>query len=176
MRYLSVGLGVAVMAMLGLVGFVLSRRNVVLQLNKTSYFESVKHKVSSDMLKEAKTNIAEANIRLERTKKQIADLTTALKTAQEAAVVKKAEMNKCNDEMNEIKTTIGALEAEKNKMEAEFQQKKASLKEQVDNLKIGAEKRSKVCDYIVKTSVDGMKLCGIVPVLQAEVKPETKQR
>lgn len=99
MRYLSVGLGVAVMAMLGLVGFVLSRRNVVLQLNKTSYFESVKHKVSSDMLKEVKTNIAEANIRLERTKKQIADLTTALKTAQEAAVVKKAEMNKCNDEM-----------------------------------------------------------------------------
>lgn len=176
MRYLAVGLGLVVMAILGLVGFIHSRNTVVLQLSKSSYFESVKHKVSSDMLKELKTNIAEANIRLEQIKKQVVDLATALKSAQGTADGKKAEMNKCNDEMNEIKTTIGALEAEKNKTDAEFQQKKASLKQQVDNLKIEAEKRSKVCDYILKASVDGMKLCGIVPVIQAGPKPETKQR
>lgn len=38
----------------------------------------------------------------------------------------------------------------------EFHQNKANLQEQKNKLNVEAENRSKVCDYIVKTSVEGM--------------------
>lgn len=38
----------------------------------------------------------------------------------------------------------------------EFQQNKANLVEQIKNLKADYVKRSKLCDYIIKSSVEGM--------------------
>ncbi|MCJ8728599.1 hypothetical protein PDJAM_G00006420 [Pangasius djambal] len=172
MRHLAVLLGLVVAATVGLVGIIHSRRSMEFQLSKASYFETVKRGVTSDVLKELKSNIAEASIRLDQTKKHVEELTKGVKEAQEAEDGKKAELNTCNNELKQIKDGIDAIEAETNKAETEFQQKKASMKEQINNLKTDAEKRSKVCDYIIKTSVEGMKLCGIVPVLPAVQNPE----
>ncbi|KAB5586833.1 hypothetical protein PHYPO_G00006040 [Pangasianodon hypophthalmus] len=172
MRYMAVLLGLMVAATVGLLGLIHSRRSMELQLNKASYFETVKHRVTNDVLKELKSSIVEANSRLDQTKKHVEELTKNVKAAQEVADGKKAELNTCNDELKQIKAGTDAIEAERNKSETEFQQKKATMMEQINNLKIEAEKRSKVCDYIIKTSVEGMKLCGIVPVLPAVEKPE----
>ncbi|KAK3551238.1 hypothetical protein QTP70_013830 [Hemibagrus guttatus] len=172
MKYLIVLLGLIVALTLGLLAIIHSRRTLEIQLNKTSYFENVKNKVTNDMLKESKNNIAEANIRLAQTQKRIEGLTKEVKTAQEASDGKKTELNTCNNDLNQIKTQIGSLETQRNKSETEFQEKMASMKEQINKLKTELDKRSKVCDYINKRSVEGMKLCGIVPVLQAMQAPE----
>lgn len=70
-----------------------------MQLGKTSYFESVKNKVTSDVLKEFQSNIAEGNKRLEQTKKQVEDLLTRVKAAQEAADGKQSELNTCTSDL-----------------------------------------------------------------------------
>lgn len=101
MRYLAVVLGTVLT--LGMVGFIYSRRNTELQLTKASYFDHVKHRVTSDVLKELQSNIAEAKTRLDQNKKQVEDLTTRIKAAQEAAGGKKAELNTCKDELVRIR-------------------------------------------------------------------------
>ncbi|KAG7336039.1 hypothetical protein KOW79_000732 [Hemibagrus wyckioides] len=172
MKYLIVLLGLMVSLTLGILGVIHSRRTLEIQLNKTNYFENVKNKVTNDVLKESKNNIADANTRLELVQKSIQELTNKVKTAQEAADGAKTELNTCNNDLNQIKTQIGSLEADRKKSETEFQEKTASMTEQKNNLKTELEKRSKVCDYINKRSVEGMKLCGIVPVIQVETNPE----
>lgn len=85
-----------------------------IQLTKTSYFESVKHQVTSDMLKEFQANVAEANMRLEQTKKQVADLLPEVKRAQEVADGKTAELNTCNSELVREGLDQGLGESSKN--------------------------------------------------------------
>lgn len=99
MKYMPVVLGLVVAFSLGLLAIVHSRRNTELQLTKTSYFENVKHKVTSDVLKELQSNIAEANTRLEKTKKQVTELQTNVKAAQEVANGNKDELNTCSNEL-----------------------------------------------------------------------------
>ncbi|KAG7336038.1 hypothetical protein KOW79_000731 [Hemibagrus wyckioides] len=171
MRSFAVVVGLLVAFTLGLLGIIHSRKNLVIQLISTNHFESVKNKVTSDVLNEFQSNIAEATIRLEQTKKELQELSADVKGSQEVADGKKAELKTCNSDLSQIKDEIGSLEAERSKSDTEFQKSKSSLTEQISNLKKELEKRSKVCDYITKNSVEGMKLCGIVPVLQAEPNP-----
>lgn len=92
-------LGLVVVFIMSLMGIIQSRKNAEGQLTKTSYFENVKHRVTNDVLKEVQTNIAEANIRLAQTKKQVEELLTKVKAAQEAADGKTAELNTCNSDL-----------------------------------------------------------------------------
>lgn len=99
MKYLVLVLGLMVASALGLLGLIHSKRSIQIQLTKTSYFESVKHKVTTDVLKEFQSNIAEANTRLEQTTKEVEILVPEVKSSQEAADGKTAEMNTCNNEL-----------------------------------------------------------------------------
>ncbi|KAF7708599.1 uncharacterized protein zgc:174935 [Silurus meridionalis] len=166
MRYLAVLVVLMVALNLGLLGVIHSRKNMELQLTKTAYFENVKHRVTSDVLKEYESNISEGTKRLEEIKTDVVDLTAKVKITKEAAEGKEAELKTCTDELNELKNDVGTLQTEKNKTDSEFQKQKASLTEQINSLKSEAEKRSKVCDYITNDSPDGIKLCGVGLVLQ----------
>lgn len=99
MKYLPVVMVLVVAFTLALLGVIHSRRNVERQLTKTLYFENVKHRVTVDVLKEFKANIVEANSRIDRTKKEIVDLTAAIETAQVSADEKKTELNTCTEEL-----------------------------------------------------------------------------
>lgn len=99
MKYLIVLLGFMVSLTLGILGIIHSRRTLEIQLNKTNYFENVKNKVTNDMLKESKSNIADANTRLEQVQKRIQELTNEVKTAQQAADGTKTELNTCNNDL-----------------------------------------------------------------------------
>lgn len=84
---------------MGLLGISHSRRNLVQEMIKNNHLESVKIQVSTDLLKEVQGNIAEATGRVAETKKQTEELTAKLKTTQEAADGKKAELNTCNNDL-----------------------------------------------------------------------------
>lgn len=99
MRYIVFVLGSIVAGALGLLGLIHSKRILEIQLTKTSYFESVKHRVTSDVLKEFQSNIAEANRRIEQTNIEVEKLLPEVKSSQEAADGKTAEMNTCNNEL-----------------------------------------------------------------------------
>ncbi|GAA6110957.1 repetitive organellar protein [Tachysurus ichikawai] len=172
MKNFVVVLGLMVASTMGLLGISHSRRNLVQEMIKNNHLESVKIQVSTDLLKEVQGNIAEATGRVAETKKQTEELTAKLKTTQEAADGKKAELNTCNNDLSQIKAKIGELEAERSKTDTEFQQKKSDFSEQINKLKKELEIHSKVCEYIKKTSVEGMKLCGIEPAVpQVEKNP-----
>ncbi|KAF5907707.1 nucleoprotein TPR-like, partial [Clarias magur] len=155
MKYLPVVMVLVVAFTLGLLGLIHTRRNVERQLTKTSYFESVKHRVTVDVLKEFKANIVEANSRIDRTKKEIVDLTASIETAQVSADEKKTELNTCTEELLQLKTASDAIETERNRTVTEFLQLRGSFTERTTNIKILAEKRSRMCDYIIKSSVEG---------------------
>ncbi|KAK2854860.1 hypothetical protein Q7C36_006729 [Tachysurus vachellii] len=169
MKNFAVVLGLMVASIMGLLGIIHSRRDLVHEMITSNHLESVKNKVSIDLLKELQGNIAEATSRVDETKKQTEEFTEKVRTTQKAADGKKAELNTCNNDLSQIKAEIGSLEAERSKTDTEFQQKKSNLNEQINKLKKELEIHSKVCDYIKKTSVEGMKLCGIEP--QVEQNP-----
>ncbi|XP_047666699.1 repetitive organellar protein [Tachysurus fulvidraco] len=172
MKNFAVVLGLMVASIMGLLGIIHSRTNLVQEMTKSNHLENVKIQVSTDLLKELQGNIAEATGRVDETKKQTEELTDKVKKTQEAADGKKAELNTCNNDLSQIKTEIGSLEAERSKTDTEFQKKKSDLNEQINKLKKEFEIQSKVCDYIQKTSVEGMKLCGIEPAVpQVEQNP-----
>lgn len=84
---------------LGLLGIIHLRKNVVIQLISTNQFDSVKDKVTSDVLKEFQSNIAEATFRLEKTRKELQELAAEVKGSQEVADVKKNELKTCNSDL-----------------------------------------------------------------------------
>ncbi|TSK34833.1 hypothetical protein Baya_4441 [Bagarius yarrelli] len=172
MKFLVVILCLLVALMMGLLGTTNSRKNLEFQLTKSISFENIKKKVSRDVLREFESNIAEANTRLDQTKKELDKLTIEVKTAQETASEKNTVLNTCNSDLSKINSDISALEAQKSTTETEFQKIEDSLKQQINNLKQEHQNRSKVCNYIGKGSTEGMKLCGIVPPSQVEKKPE----
>lgn len=92
-------LGSLVALTLLLMSFVHSRSTLEIQLTKTNYFKNVKNKVTSDVLKETKSNIYDTNKRLIQNRKRIQELTKQIKTVQEAADWKKAELNTCNNNL-----------------------------------------------------------------------------
>ncbi|XP_027005862.1 nucleoprotein TPR-like [Tachysurus fulvidraco] len=167
MRHLGVLLGSLVAFTLLLMVFVYSRSTLEFELTKTNYFKNVNNKVTSDVLKETKSNIDDTNKRLMQKRKRIQELTKEIKAFQEAADGKKAMLNTCNNDLSQIKAEIVSLEETRSKSDTEFQQKKSDLIEQINKLKTELEKRSNLCNYINKRSVEGMKLCGIVAFLQS---------
>ncbi|KAL7887402.1 hypothetical protein AOLI_G00051230 [Acnodon oligacanthus] len=175
MRGHALLLTVLVVCSLGLAGYVHHKRKEEVRLAKHASFQNVKHRVSSDVLREYMTHVVESNSLLDKTKKQIADLTAEVKEAQEAADGKRGVAETCTGDLKQITDEIVGIDTEKNNAEEEFKKKKANLQEQISNLKKEMEQHSKVCDYIKKDSAEGRKLCGLEALPEQPVAKENKQ-
>uniref|UniRef100_A0A3B1K8L4 Zgc:174935 n=1 Tax=Astyanax mexicanus TaxID=7994 RepID=A0A3B1K8L4_ASTMX len=162
-----------VVCSLGLAGYIHNKRKEELKLAKHASFQNVKNRVTKDVLKEYQNQAVETSNLLDSTKKQLNDLKAELTAAQVAADTKKAAADTCTGDLKRITDEIAAIDTQKANTEGEFQKKKASLQEQIANLKKASEERSKMCDYLKADSADGWKLCGIPN--PPNVNPEEKK-
>ncbi|XP_036440801.1 uncharacterized protein zgc:174935 [Colossoma macropomum] len=175
MRSQALLLTVLVVCSLGLAGYIHHKKKEEVKLAKHASFQNVKHRVTSDVLREYMTHVVESNSLLDKTKKQITDLTAEVKEAQEAADAKRGVVETCTGDLKRVTDEIAAIDTEKNNADEEFKKKKASLQEQMDNLKKEVEQHSKVCDYIKKDSAEGRKLCGMEALPKQNVTKEAKK-
>lgn len=162
-----------VVCSLGLAGYIHTKRKEELKLAKHASFQNVKNRVTKDVLKEYQNQAVETSNLLDSTKKQLEGLKAEMAAAQVAADTKKTEAGTCAGDLKRITDEIAAINSQKSSADGEFQKKKASLQEQIGNLKKASGERSKVCDHIKLDSVEGRRLCGI-PDPPKEVAKEVK--
>ncbi|XP_062848320.1 uncharacterized protein zgc:174935 [Trichomycterus rosablanca] len=146
---------------LGLMAYIQSKRKLEVQLNKTHYFEQIKHKVTNDVLVEFKDLLLDTGAQLESTKTQLEKLKVEVQEVQKVADMKKADVGTCNEELKKLQDQAVAASNEKTKTEADFKKKTGDWKAQKDQLKKEMQQHSIVCSYVDKTSPEGTKLCGI---------------
>ncbi|XP_037393160.1 uncharacterized protein zgc:174935 [Pygocentrus nattereri] len=175
MRSQAFLLTVLVVCSLGLAGYVHHKRKEEVKLVKHASFQNVKHRVTSDVLREYMSHVVESNSLLDKTNKQIVDLTAEVKEAQEASDAKRGLVETCTGDLKHITDEIAGIDTEKNNADEEFKKKKANLQEQIGNLKKEVEQHSKVCDYIKKDSDEGRKLCGLEALPKEPVAKEDKK-
>lgn len=153
---------------LGLMSYIHSKRRTEIQLNKTNYFEQVRIQITGDVLKDFQEQIVKTAKQIEETKSTVEKLKAEAKESQAAADKKKADLNTCTGVLTQMQTEAAGVETEKTNIKNEFQKKMAGLTQQRDDLKKEDGEKSKVCNYINKTSPEGTSLCG----MSVAVKPQ----
>ncbi|KAG5270816.1 hypothetical protein AALO_G00172630 [Alosa alosa] len=149
-----------------------NKRKQETYLAKQTNFEEIKTTVTRDILAENLEAVTKAESQLGEMKKELVEQREKRMTLQTEANHLDEEKEQCYEEAKQAADTLGALEAEKGIASKQFEKEKEEWSKTIASLKEEASQRSKVCGYIMKTSEDGRKLCGIPAEAAAEPKQE----
>ncbi|KAL2084116.1 hypothetical protein ACEWY4_019634 [Coilia grayii] len=141
------------------------------ELAKGANFEDIKNTVTNDFLSEVTENLSRDQGNLEAMKKQIEELKTTLQTQQNTAAAAKRDADECQGDAKKTSDELANLEVEQNNLKSE----KEAWTKDVASLKQQVTQRSKVCDYILKDSKEGKKLCGQEVPQEVPKQEEPKQ-
>lgn len=84
---------------LALLTYVQAKRKLEIQLNKTHYFEHVKHQVTNDVLVEFRGIFEDGSKQLESISVQLEKLKVEVQEVQKLSDQKKADTDSCNEEL-----------------------------------------------------------------------------
>uniref|UniRef100_A0A4W5LB73 Zgc:174935 n=1 Tax=Hucho hucho TaxID=62062 RepID=A0A4W5LB73_9TELE len=173
MKAQGVLVGVSLLTSVALLGLIHLRRKEEAKEQKHVSFETIKLRVTRDVLGEYQHEVIRAHNLLDKTKAQVDTLGSELSPLQAAEAKKKSELEACQGEKKHVADEVGAVEAENSNYKTEFEKQKAAWAAEVTSLKQQVEQRSKVCVFVKKDSVEGRKLCGDEPPKQeATPKPD----
>ncbi|XP_042175238.1 pollen-specific leucine-rich repeat extensin-like protein 1 isoform X2 [Oncorhynchus tshawytscha] len=167
MKTQGVLVGVSLLTSVALLGLINVRRKEEMKEQKHVSFETIKLRVTRDVLGEYQHEVIRAHNLLDKTKAQVDTLGSELPPLQAAEAKKKSELEK------HVADEVGAVEAENSNSKTEFEKQKAAWEAEMTSLKQQVVQRSKVCVFVKKDSVEGRKLCGDEPPKQeAAPKPD----
>ncbi|XP_055780953.1 uncharacterized protein LOC129857065 [Salvelinus fontinalis] len=173
MKTPGVLVGVSLLTSVALLGLINVRRKEEMKEQKHVSFETIKLRVTRDVLGEYQHEVIRAHNLLDKTKAQVDTLGSELTPLQAAEAKKKSELEACQGEKKHVADEVGAVEAENSNSKTEFEKQKAVWVAEMMSLKQQVEQRSKVCVFVKKDSVEGRKLCGDEPPKQeATPKPD----
>ncbi|XP_045081934.1 pollen-specific leucine-rich repeat extensin-like protein 1 isoform X2 [Coregonus clupeaformis] len=173
MKTQGVLVAVSMLTSVALLGLINVRRKEEAKEQKHLSFETIKLRVTRDVLGEYHHEVIRAHNLLDKTKAQVDTLGSELPPLQAAEAKKKSELEACQGEKKHAADEVGAVEAENSNSKTEFEKQKAAWEAEVTSLKQQVEQHSKVCAFVKKDSVEGRKLCGDEPPKQeAAPKPE----
>lgn len=173
MKTQGVLVGVSLLTSVALLGLINVRRKEEVKEQKHVSFETIKLRVTRDVLGEYQHEVIRVHNLLDKTKAQVDTLGSELTPLQAAEAKKKSELEACQGEKKHVADEVGAVEAENSNSKTEFEKQKAAWVAEVTSLKQQVEQRSKVCVFVKKDSVEGRKLCGDEPPKQeAAPKPD----
>ncbi|XP_029592313.1 pollen-specific leucine-rich repeat extensin-like protein 1 isoform X1 [Salmo trutta] len=173
MKTQGVLVGVSLLTSVALLGLINVRRKEEVKEQKHVSFETIKLRVTRDVLGEYQHEVIRAHNLLDKTKAQVDTLGSELPPLQAAEAKKKSELEACQGEKKHVADEVGAVEAENSNSKTEFEKQKAAWVAEVTSLKQQVEQHSEVCVFVKKDSVEGRKLCGDEPPKQeAAPKPD----
>ncbi|KAL4646692.1 pollen-specific leucine-rich repeat extensin-like protein 1 [Arapaima gigas] len=147
-----------ILACAGLGLLIFQKREEELILLKNSSFLEIKVRVSTDVLSEYQDDVTTLQADLEVSKKQAEDLKTVAEKAQADYNAKKGQLDTCVGDMKRVTDETAAVENEKKNVEDWFNGEKGKWTQETDVLKKQLAEFSKLCNFVVKTSEEGMKL------------------
>ncbi|XP_064803521.1 uncharacterized protein LOC135521750 [Oncorhynchus masou masou] len=173
MKTQGVLVGVSLLTSVALLGLINVRQKEEMKEQKHVSFETIKLRVTRDVLGEYQHEVIRAHNLLDKTKAQVDTLGSELTPLQAAEAKKKSELEACQGEKKHVADEVGAVEAENSNSKTEFEKQKAAWEAEMTSLKQQVVQRSKVCVFVKKDSVEGRKLCGDEPPKQeATPKPD----
>ncbi|XP_062395157.1 putative surface protein SACOL0050 [Sardina pilchardus] len=151
---------------------IINRREQEVRLTNEVYSEEIMLTNTKDVVLETSMAMSKGENKWDQTKKQLEELIKKLVTMRTAAKNVELELVQCNEVAKEAAEAIGKLETEKSSVSKPFDNERAEWSKNIASLKKEVGQRSKVCSYIIKTSDDAKKLCGIPIEVAAEPKKE----
>ncbi|KAK6326902.1 hypothetical protein J4Q44_G00025470 [Coregonus suidteri] len=158
MKTQGVLVAVSMLTSVALLGLINVRRKEEAKEQKHLSFETIKLRVTRDVLGEYHHEVIRAHNLLDKTKAQVDTLGSELPPLQAAEAKKKSELEACQGEKKHAADEVGAVEAENSNSKTEFEKQKAAWEAEVTSLKQQVEQHSKVCAFVKKDSVEGRKL------------------
>ncbi|XP_055066316.2 uncharacterized protein [Misgurnus anguillicaudatus] len=162
MKFPAVLLGIALVCCLGIAGYIHNKRKHEIHLSKQASFLDIKFRVTRDVLGEYQEQLAQSTSLLEKTKKEVEDVTKELSDAKTLLENKKSELETCDTDKKRMTLEGNVAKSEKTSVQSEFLREKVRWSDEVGFLKKELEGRSKLCKYIDIYSEEARSLCGIV--------------
>ncbi|KAL0985389.1 hypothetical protein UPYG_G00156270 [Umbra pygmaea] len=150
----------SVLASLALLGLIHVRHKEETKEEKNTSFQTIKLRVTQDVLGEYQHEVIRAHNLLDKTKAMVDILGQELLPLQDAAAQKKSQLNACQGETKKNTDTLAAIEAQISNSKTEIEKQKVSWESEVLSLKKQMEQRSRVCDFVKKDSEVSRTICG----------------
>lgn len=147
------------------------------RLVKEVSFEEIRTTVTKDVLTENMEDLIKRETKVNTMRKELEELREKLMVKQTEAKNMAVDIEECNGEAKSSSDALANLEGQKSSLSSEFEKDKAEWSKEIASLKEESSQKSKVCNYILKTSDEGRKLCGLpaeAPAEQNEEKPKAE--
>uniref|UniRef100_A0AAY4ADR2 Uncharacterized protein n=1 Tax=Denticeps clupeoides TaxID=299321 RepID=A0AAY4ADR2_9TELE len=173
MRLGDVLMGAMVLVSLGLAAFIHQRKKDDVVLFKQINFQHVKFKVSLDVLADYKDEADKVQRNLEQLRTVVKEKNIKIVSDQVGVDKLKKELEECAGIAKHNGDGVAVLETEQKSVSSGFLVKKEDWTNEITSLKTEITQRSKLCDFILKTSNEARILCKEDPL---PAQPElTKQ-
>ncbi|XP_070299953.1 uncharacterized protein [Salvelinus sp. IW2-2015] len=145
MKTQGVLVGVSLLTSVALLGLINVRRKEEMKEQKHVSFETIKLRVTRDVLGEYQHEVIRAHNLLDKTKAQVDTLGSELTPLQAAEAKKKSELEACQGEKKHVADEVGAVEAENSNSKTEFEKQKAAWGAEMVSQTAGGAAQQSVC-------------------------------
>ncbi|KAJ8398513.1 hypothetical protein AAFF_G00427680 [Aldrovandia affinis] len=135
-----------------------TKRSDVEALAKKAAFMGIKVRVTMDVLGEYQGDVDKLQKSMDDHNNEVEALTAELKSKEPDAKKKNDELVTCQEYLKKVNEEIAGSTGEIKKVQDELDKEKTVWNKESADLKEEFGKRSKVCDYVKKDSVEGKKL------------------
>ncbi|KAJ8290037.1 hypothetical protein GJAV_G00008020 [Gymnothorax javanicus] len=169
MKVSAVIITLSAMISMALAAFMYWKRTDMEKIITKANFMDIKVGVTRDVLAEYQSEVEKLRKLHDETAKALEPLESAANAVQNDLNKKYPELEACGKDLRTVEEETVASEKELRTGQDQFEKEKAQWSEEIAELKAKLEQKSKVCDFVKKDSVEGMKLCG-TPITEAPKK------
>ncbi|XP_051920454.1 neurofilament medium polypeptide [Hippocampus zosterae] len=157
-----------------LVVVIKSRKREHDKVDKRNKFESMKLRVTNDVVGEYQTEKISLENLIENAQKEEKMIQTDAGSCEQKVLKKKKEVDACQRAVKSLKKGVAGIEGQLQNLHGKMSKEKESWIAKLESLKKELQEPSAVCAFLKKGAHSASKLCDSQPEAKGEV-PSTKQ-